>query len=77
MARRNENECAYCAEEMTSSLVGRDWKVYCSTRCAEAGEEISRREAEQLRQLISRHYQSGRSEIPPGLIESRESRLSN
>jgi len=43
MAKRIENECAYCAEEIIEGeeVVGKDWKVYCSERCAEAGEKIS------------------------------------
>ena len=34
MARRDENECAHCAEEMelNARCVGQDWKVYCSTK---------------------------------------------
>jgi hypothetical protein len=43
MARRIENECAFCAEEIIEGdeVVGKDWKVYCSERCAEEGEKIS------------------------------------
>jgi hypothetical protein len=43
MAKRIENECAFCAEEIVegAEIVGKDWKVYCSSRCAEAGEKIS------------------------------------
>lgn len=43
MAKRIENECAFCAEEIIEDkeLVGKDWKVYCSQRCAEAGEKMS------------------------------------
>ena len=40
MARRNLDECAWCAEQMEdeSRMIGRDWKVYCSPECARAGE---------------------------------------
>jgi hypothetical protein len=43
MAKRIENECAFCAEEVIEDkgVVGKDWKVYCSERCAEAGEKMS------------------------------------
>jgi hypothetical protein len=43
MAKRIENECAFCAEEIVADecVVGKDWKVYCSQRCAEAGETMS------------------------------------
>lgn len=50
MARRSENECAYCAEEIEpeSAVIGGDWKVYCSQACVELGEPISAREWQQL-----------------------------
>ncbi|HMV49595.1 MAG TPA: hypothetical protein PLD20_01365 [Blastocatellia bacterium] len=50
MARRNDNECAFCAEEfdLNHGVVGRDWKVYCSANCAAAGEALSIREWRQL-----------------------------
>ena len=43
MAKRIENECAFCAEEIVEAeeVVGKDWKVYCSELCAEAGEKMS------------------------------------
>lgn len=43
MAKRIENECAFCAEEIIEGkeVVGKDWKVYCSERCAEEGEKMS------------------------------------
>ncbi|HZF41074.1 MAG TPA: hypothetical protein VE715_19785 [Blastocatellia bacterium] len=43
MAKRIENECAFCAEEIIEGeeVVGKDWKVYCSERCAKAGEKMS------------------------------------
>ncbi len=50
MARRIENECAFCAEEfdLAHGIVGNDWKVYCSTACAESGVALSSREWLQL-----------------------------
>lgn len=46
MAKRIENECAFCAEEIIQGkeVVGKDWKVYCSNQCAESGEKISHEE---------------------------------
>lgn len=43
MAKRIDNECAFCAEEIIEGeeVVGKDWKVYCGERCAEAGEKMS------------------------------------
>jgi hypothetical protein len=50
MAKRIENECAFCAEEipMEDVVVGEDRKVYCSRRCSEMGETISRGEMVRL-----------------------------
>jgi len=50
MAKRIENECAFCAEEIKSepSLIGEDRKVYCSASCAQAGETVSRDEMQRL-----------------------------
>jgi hypothetical protein len=50
MARRIENECAFCAEEFEfdHGIVGNDWKVYCSATCAESGEALSDQEWRQL-----------------------------
>jgi hypothetical protein len=55
MARRTENECAYCAEEIEDErqIVGKDWKVYCSTACAQAGEEMSRGEWQRLMRFMT------------------------
>ncbi len=55
MARRNENECAYCAEEITlnTSHIGQDWKVYCSLACRRAGEQLSAQEIFQLMGLVT------------------------
>jgi hypothetical protein len=52
MARRNEHECAFCAEELTpeQAVIGQDWKVYCSTICARRGEELSIAEVAKLMQ---------------------------
>ncbi len=50
MAKRIENECAYCAEEVKpeAAVIGSDWKVYCSKTCVELGESISAREWQRL-----------------------------
>ncbi|MDX2044453.1 MAG: hypothetical protein SF097_24800 [Acidobacteriota bacterium] len=60
MARRVENECAYCGEELELEfgIIGQDWKLYCSTECTHRGERLSRRETEQLMRVAipSRHY---------------------
>ncbi len=60
MARRNENECAYCAVELglEQAFVGKDWKIYCSANCLELGEKLSIREMEQLMKVMvpSRHH---------------------
>ena len=60
MARRIENECAFCAEEFDPNhgVVGNDWKVYCSADCAAGGEVLSSREWQQLMSvaLPSRDY---------------------
>ncbi len=55
MARRVENECAYCAEEVTlnASHIGQDWKVYCCPACLSAGEQLSAREIFQLMALVT------------------------
>ncbi len=43
MARRDENECAHCAETLDVNVrcLGADWKVYCSPACQQAGEQQS------------------------------------
>jgi len=50
MARRVENECAYCAEELEfeQGIIGDDWKVYCSPGCVRMGEAISTSEMQRL-----------------------------
>jgi hypothetical protein len=55
MAKRIENECAFCAEEVVvdECVVGKDWKVYCSHRCAEAGETMSSEQWRQLMRLVT------------------------
>jgi hypothetical protein len=55
MAKRIENECAFYAEEVVSEerVVGNDWKVYCSRRCAEAGETMSSEQWRQLMRLVT------------------------
>lgn len=59
MARRIENECAFCAEEIEppTAVVGQDWKVYCSPPCAQRGEDLSIRELTQLMQYVSDRHQ--------------------
>jgi hypothetical protein len=58
MARYSENECAWCAEEMTSpaSEVGQDQKIYCGKACRLAGERASRRELQQLMRYTSERH---------------------
>lgn len=55
MAKRTENECAFCAEEIAADtgVVGKDWKVYCSERCAESGEMISLEEWRKVMRLVT------------------------
>ena len=55
MAKRIENECAFCAEEINvgEEVIGKDWKVYCSKRCAELGERMSHEEWRKLMSLVS------------------------
>jgi hypothetical protein len=50
MARRIDNECAYCAEvvEPEKAIIGKDWKIYCSLTCTQAGELISMNEWDRL-----------------------------
>lgn len=47
MARRVENECAYCAEEFDEhrAVLGEDYKLYCSEQCEAQGELLSADEA--------------------------------
>ena len=60
MAKRVDNECAYCAEgiEPGKAITGKDWKVYCSSSCAKAGESISTKEWDHLMRnaIPSRDY---------------------
>lgn len=60
MARRVENECAYCGEELEIEIgiIGEDWKLYCSADCLKHGETLSRREMERVMSVAipSRHY---------------------
>lgn len=58
MAKRNENECAFCAEEIEreQAVVGQDRKVYCSRECAVRGESLSVIEFGQLMRHISERY---------------------
>ncbi len=43
MARHSEDECAYCERDLLplSYLVGEDEELYCSIKCADAGEKRS------------------------------------
>jgi hypothetical protein len=58
MARYSENECAWCAEEITAQAgeVGQDQKIYCGQPCRLAGERASRRELQQLMQFTSERH---------------------
>lgn len=49
MARHSEDECAYCEGDILplSYIVGADDQLYCSIKCADAGEKRSTTEAEQ------------------------------
>jgi len=55
MAKRIENECAFCAEEIIEGeeVIGKDWKVYCSEPCAELGERISIEEWRKVMSLVT------------------------
>jgi hypothetical protein len=55
MARRIENECAFCAEEIAAEkeIVGKDWKVYCSENCAESGEVMSLEEWRKVMRIVT------------------------
>ena len=59
MARRSENECAFCAEQVNpqAAVIGKDWKVYCSVNCAHRGEDLSVRELNQLMRHVSDRHQ--------------------
>ncbi len=50
MARHSEEECAYCERDLLplSYLVGEDEQLYCSIKCAQAGEQRSATEAGSL-----------------------------
>ena len=43
MARHSEDDCAYCERDVLplSYIIGEDEELYCSVKCAEAGEKIS------------------------------------
>lgn len=59
MARHEEKECAFCAEEIKpeKAVLGQDWKVYCCTACAQQGEALSLSEMRWLMRHISdRHW---------------------
>jgi hypothetical protein len=48
MARYNDRECAWCANDLDREryLIGIDHKVYCSAACAESGARLLVRERE-------------------------------
>ena len=58
MARYSENECAWCAEEITPQAgePGRDQKIYCSKACRLAGERASQRELDKLMKYTSERH---------------------
>jgi endogenous inhibitor of DNA gyrase (YacG/DUF329 family) len=74
MAKRIENECAFCAEEIIEGeeVVGKDWKVYCSEQCAESGEKIS---LEEWRKVMERG-ENGTVEQADRETRGRETSLS-
>lgn len=43
MARHSEEECAYCEGDVLplSYIMGNDDQIYCSVKCADAGEKRS------------------------------------
>ena len=51
MARHSEEECAYCERDLLplSYVVGEDEQLYCSVKCADAGE----RQTQERRQKTS------------------------
>ena len=64
MARYSENECAWCAEEITAAAgeVGQDQKIYCGKACRLAGERASRREMQQLMRYTSDRHTERKAE---------------
>lgn len=66
MARREENECAWCAEiiDVEKRLVGCDWRVFCSSACVEAAEARSLQEKNRLQiaHFSTTHAQEVRSD---------------
>lgn len=67
MARRDENECAWCAEIMNlnESIIGRDWRVYCSTACAESAEStlLPKKGHPQTTSLSAKYVQEVKSDL--------------
>lgn len=53
MARHSEEECAYCERDLLplSYLVGEDEQLYCSIKCAQAGEQRSAAEGVYLQNV--------------------------
>jgi hypothetical protein len=54
MARHSEEECAYCEGDVLplSYIVGTDDQLYCSVKCADAGEQRSAEEVAQSQAMI-------------------------
>ncbi|MFN7928906.1 MAG: hypothetical protein U0Y68_13350 [Blastocatellia bacterium] len=50
MARHSEEECAYCEGDVLplSYIVGEDDELYCSIKCADAGEKRWREQAPRI-----------------------------
>lgn len=50
MARHSEDECTYCERDVLplSYIIGEDQELYCSVKCAEAGEKLSASKVTQL-----------------------------
>lgn len=55
MARHSEEECAYCEGDLLplSYIVGEDDQLYCSVKCADAGERRTLAEAAHLPRIVS------------------------
>jgi len=72
MAKRIENECAFCAEEIIEGeeIVGKDWKVYCSERCAQAGEKMSLEEWREAMESEKSNVESQMLNVESGESES-------
>lgn len=56
MARHSEEECAYCEDDVLplSYIVGADDQLYCSVKCADAGERRSITEPMQQQRMATK-----------------------